>query len=328
MKNHYQYIVTGAAGLIGGAIVRELNRRGISDILTVDHLSTSEKWKNLRESQFADYMEREEFRKAVKDDAVSADVMIHMGACSSTTETDASYLIDNNYNYTKEMAEFCVKNGIQFLYASSAATYGGGECGYKDDESAIEELRPLNMYGYSKQLFDLWAKRNGYLSRITGVKFTNVFGPYEKHKNNMRSMVIRSFEQIRETGKVCLFKSYKPEYSDGGQQRDFIYVEDAANMVLGLLEKKAVGIYNIGSGRAETWNALATAVFKAMGKPVQIEYIEMPESLRPKYQYYTCADMTKFDAVGTGIKARSLEQAAADYVAVLNAGLEKYGDLQ
>ena len=328
MKKHYQYIVTGAAGLIGGAIVRELNQRGITDILTVDHLATSEKWKNLRESSFAEYMERDEFREAVWAGDVSAEVMIHMGACSSTTETDASYLIDNNYNYTKELAEFCVENGIQFLYASSAATYGGGENGYCDDESKIHELRPLNMYGYSKQMFDLWARRNNLLDKITGVKFTNVFGPYEKHKNNMRSMVIRSYEQIRETGKVMLFKSYRPEFTDGGQKRDFIYVDDAANMVLGLLEKNAKGIYNIGSGRAETWNALAGAVFKAMGKTVQIEYIDMPETLRPKYQYYTCADMKKFDAVGTGIKARPLEDAVAAYVKVLDAGLEKYGDLQ
>ena len=212
---HYQYIVTGAAGLIGGAIVRELNKRGITDILTVDHLASSEKWKNLRESSFADYMERDEFRTAVRAGEVNAAVMIHMGACSSTTETDASYLIDNNYNYTKEMAEFCIENGIQFLYASSAATYGGGENGYCDDESKIHELRPLNMYGYSKQMFDLWARRNNLLDKITGVKFTNVFGPYEKHKNNMRSMVLRAFEQIRDTGTVKLFKSCRSDYADG-----------------------------------------------------------------------------------------------------------------
>lgn len=324
----YQYIVTGAAGLIGGAIIRELNRRGVTDILAADHLGTSEKWKNLREASFADYMERDDLRRAFRDGSLCAETFIHMGACSSTTETNASYLIDNNYNYTKEAAEFCVRTGCRFLYASSAATYGGGENGYCDDESEIQKLRPLNMYGYSKQLFDLWARTNGLLGTITGVKFTNVYGPFEKHKNNMRSMVLRSFEQIMETGMVRLFRSYRPEYGDGEQKRDFIYVADAARMVLGLLDKDAKGIYNIGSGRAETWNHLAEAVFKAMGEPVRIEYIEMPETLRLKYQYYTCADMRKFDAVGTGVKAGTLEDSVADYVSVLRAGLDKYGELQ
>ena len=326
-----KYIVTGASGLIGSAAVWALNKAGEQDILAVDHLGTSEKWKNLRALRFTDYMERDTFMEYLLEGDILDGVqgIIHMGACSSTTETDATYLVHNNFEYTKTLAELAAAKGIRFIYASSAATYGDGEQGYKDDESQIEKLRPLNMYGYSKQMFDLWAKKNGLLKEITGVKFTNVYGPNELHKGGMRSMVCRSFEQIRDNGCVNLFKSYHPDYADGEQKRDFLYVKDAVDMVLFLLERKNLtGLYNIGSGKAETWNQLATAAFAAMGREVRINYIEMPEHLKDRYQYYTCADMTKFDAVGTGLKARSLEQAAADYVAVLKAGLEKYGDLQ
>lgn len=311
------YLVTGAAGLIGGAVIRALNRRGTEKILAVDHLGTDEKWKNLRELQFSDYLEKDEFRRRLAAGAFAKSsfrAVIHMGACSSTTERDASYLADNNFNATKELAEYCFSTGTPFLYASSAATYGAGENGYRDDEDRMNILRPLNMYGYSKLMFDLWAKRNGLLSSLTGVKFTNVFGPNEHHKGPMRSMVLRAYEQITETGTVKLFRSDRPEYADGEQKRDFIYVEDAAEMVLALLEKKARGIYNIGSGRAETWNALVSAAFHALGKEVRIEYIDMPDHLKGKYQYYTCADMTKFNALNTGTGARPLEDSVRDYI--------------
>ena len=314
-----KYIVTGAAGLIGSAIVHALNQRGETDILAVDHLgSTTEKWKNLRALRFADYMEKEAFFSSINDpNVISADTkaIIHMGACSSTTETDASYLIGNNYECTKKLASLSVARGIRFLYASSAATYGDGSCGYRDDESSIENLRPLNMYGYSKQLFDLWAKRHGLLDRITGVKFTNVYGPNERHKGSMRSMVCRAFEQIRDTGKVRLFRSDRPDYADGEQKRDFLYVKDAADMVLFLLENpRLCGLYNVGSGKAETWNELAKAVFDAMNVPVNIEYIDMPDHLKGKYQYYTCADMTKMKDAGYPREIRSLHEAIEDDV--------------
>ena len=314
-----KYIVTGAAGLIGSAIVHALNKRGETDILAVDHLgATTEKWKNLRALRFTDYMEKEDFFAMLKDPgAVPADTkaIIHMGACSSTTETDASYLVRNNYECTKALASLAVDRGIRFLYASSAATYGDGSCGYSDDESGIERLRPLNMYGYSKQMFDLWAKRNGLLKQITGVKFTNIYGPNERHKGSMRSMVCRSYEQIRDTGKVRLFRSDRPDYADGEQKRDFLYVKDAADMVLFLLEDpRLCGLYNVGSGKAETWNDLAKAVFDAMGKPVNIEYIDMPDHLKGKYQYYTCADMSKMKAAGYPGKVRSLHDAIEDDV--------------
>ena len=312
-----KYLVTGGAGLIGGAVVSALNQAGETDILIVDHLGTSEKWKNLRDLQFTDYLEKDLFRRLLyegKFNDAGFKAIIHMGACSSTTECDASYLADNNFNVTKELAAFSVSHQVRFLYASSAATYGAGEHGYVDDEERMDELRPLNMYGYSKLMFDLWAKRTGILRSITGMKFTNVFGPNEKHKGGMRSMVLRAFEQITERGWVGLFRSDRPEYPDGGQMRDFVYVKDVAAMILALMEHNAKGIYNVGSGRAETWNALAGAVFKALGREPDIRYIAMPENLKGKYQYYTRADMTKFQALKTGVSARPLEEAVADYV--------------
>ena len=249
------FIVTGGSGLIGSSLVWGLNRAGIDDILVVDHLgNTTDKWKNLAPLRFSDYLERDAFRemlRAGKFSGCAVEGVLHMGACSATTERDASYLIDNNFKYTCELAEFCIGARIRFLYASSCATYGDGSRGYVDDESKIEELRPMNMYGYSKQLFDLWAKRRGYLKSITGCKFSNVYGPNERHKGNMRSVVCRAFEQITASGKLQLFKSYRPEYADGEQMRDFLYVKDAVRMVLNLFNRpSAAGLYNIGSGRA------------------------------------------------------------------------------
>jgi ADP-L-glycero-D-manno-heptose 6-epimerase len=311
------YIVTGAAGLIGSGVVWGLNQQGIDEIILVDNLGLSDKWKNLRALRFAEYEEKDNFREMIQDGTFEnkkIDAIIHMGACSSTTERDASYLIDNNYKYTQEMAAFAVANNIRFIYASSCATYGDGSLGYSDDESQIEKLRPMNMYGYSKQMFDLWAKRTGYLKKITGLKFSNVYGPNELHKAEMRSVVCRAYEQITSNGKMGLFKSYKPEYADGEQMRDFIYIKDVVNMILFLLEKDACGLYNIGSGRAETWNALATAAFEALGKPVDIEYIDMPEHLRDRYQYYTKAEMNKFLSLGYDKPITSLKDAVADYI--------------
>ncbi len=311
-----KYIVTGASGLIGSAVVWALNQAGETDILAIDHLGSSEKWKNLRALRFADYMEKDAFFDAVTEGGLLDDDVegiIHMGACSSTTETDASYLVYNNFEYTKALAMLAAERGIRFLYASSAATYGDGEQGYKDDENTIENLRPLNMYGYSKQMFDLWAKREGLLDQITGVKFTNIYGPNEWHKGGMRSMVCRSFEQIRDTGCVKLFKSCHPDYADGEQKRDFLYVKDAVDMVLFLMRHKDLtGLYNIGSGKAETWNSLVEAAFAAMGQETKIEYIDMPEHLKAKYQYYTCADMTKMRAAGYTKAPMSLQDAVKD----------------
>lgn len=311
------YIVTGGAGLIGSAIIWGLNQRGIFDILVVDHLGTSDKWKNLASLQYTDYMERDEFSARLQNgefDEVPIEGIFHLGACSATTERDASYLAINNFGYTKMLAHFACDRNIRMMYASSCATYGDGSLGYKDDEANIESLRPLNMYGYSKQMFDRYAKETGMLNRIFGCKFSNVYGPNERHKANMRSVVLRAYEQISTTGTMELFRSYHPDYADGEFMRDFLYVKDAVAMVLHLFDCGATGLYNVGSGRAETWNALATAAFEAMSKPVNIKYIDMPESLRDRYQYYTCTEIDKLRNTGYTAEVGSLKDSIRDMI--------------
>ena len=311
-------IVTGGAGFIGSALIWELNRRGVSDIIVVDHLGTAEKWKNLVPLHFNDYIEKDVFIEKAISSVLKhkIEAVLHMGACSSTTEHDASYLIQNNFEYTKRLCAACMRKNIRFIYASSAATYGDGSFGYSDDESQLEWLRPLNMYGYSKHLFDLWAQRHKLLGKITGLKFFNIFGPNEYHKEDMRSMVIKAVEQIRSTGAVRLFKSDKAQYKDGEQVRDFLYVKDAVELSLFFLDNPQVsGIFNIGSGKASTWNELAEAVFSAMGTKKNIIYIDMPEPLKDKYQYHTMADISKLRRAGCGLKVTPLEEAVRDYVA-------------
>jgi ADP-L-glycero-D-manno-heptose 6-epimerase len=310
-------IVTGGAGFIGSALIAALNKRQITDILVVDELGTDRKWKNLRNLSFTDYVEKADFLEMVIEDKLdnSVESVFHLGACSDTTETNASYLIKNNYEYSKLLAQWVTDADIHFIYASSAATYGDGSTGFSDDQEKIEILRPLNMYGYSKHLFDLWARRTGLLKKIVGLKYFNVFGPNEYHKADMRSFCIKAFEQITTAGKVRLFKSYKPEYADGEQLRDFIYVKEAVDMTLFFYDNpKLSGLFNIGSGKARTWNGLVKAVFAAMGKKPNIEYIEMPESIRNQYQYYTCADITNLRKAGCDKETTSLEEAIKDYV--------------
>jgi ADP-L-glycero-D-manno-heptose 6-epimerase len=321
-------IVTGGAGFIGSALIAALNKRQITDILVVDHLGTDEKWKNLRNLSFADYVEKDDFLEMVIENKLSGHIeaVFHLGACSSTTENNASYLIKNNYEYSKLLAQWVQHRqggNIRFIYASSAATYGDGSAGFSDDEDKIDGLKPLNMYGCSKHLFDLWTRRTGLLKKIVGLKYFNVFGPNEYHKADMRSFVLKAFEQINATGKVRLFKSCKGEYADGEQVRDFIYVKDAVDMTLFFFDNpKIAGLYNIGAGNARSWNDLVKAVFAAMGKkpnPVPsgvegIEYIDMPESIRNQYQYYTCADTTKLRKAGYKKPIKDLESTVAEYV--------------
>jgi len=310
-------IVTGGAGFIGSTLITALNKRQITDILVVDELGTDQKWKNLRNLSFADYVEKDDFLEMVIEDKLnsSIDAVFHLGACSDTTETNASYLIKNNYEYSKLLAQWATADNIRFIYASSAATYGDGSAGFSDDQEKIENLRPLNMYGYSKHLFDLWARRTGLLKNIVGLKYFNVFGPNEYHKADMRSFCIKAFEQITSTGKVCLFKSYKPEYADGEQKRDFIYVKDTVDMTLFFYDNPQLsGLFNIGTGKARTWNDLVKAVFAAMGKEPNIEYIEMPESIRNQYQYFTEADITNIRQAGYDKQITTLEDAIKNYV--------------
>jgi len=311
-----KFIVTGGAGFIGRNIVAALNERGEEDILIVDNLGKSEKWKNLLGLRYADYQDKDQLRAAVQyDHLAEVDAVFHMGACSSTTETDAGYLVDNNYRYTRELCEWCLEHGVRFIYASSAATYGDGSLGYSDADEVTPTLRPMNMYGYSKQMFDLWAMRHGILDRIAGLKYFNVYGPGEDHKDDMRSVVNKAYGQILETGKVKLFKSYKPEYKDGEQVRDFIYVKDAVDVTLSFFDNPEVsGLFNCGTGEARTWNDLVKAVFTAMGKDANIEYIDMPEHLRGKYQYFTEADISKLRETGYEKPFTTLEEGVKDYV--------------
>jgi len=310
-------VVTGGAGFIGSAVVWKLNTQGFDDIVVVDSLGTSVKWRNLVNRRFVDYLDRDDFLELILDDKVPFDVeaIVHMGACSSTTERDADYLMENNYRYTTQLAQWAVEKNARFIYASSAATYGDGSKGFSDDNGVTPELRPINMYGYSKQLFDLWMLRNGLEKKITGIKFFNVFGPNEYHKGDMRSVIHKSFGQIRETGKVKLFKSYRPDFRDGEQKRDFIYVKDCAEVIWWLLENRDVtGIFNLGTGHARTWNDLTGTVFAAMGIEPGIEYIEMPELVRRQYQYFTEAKMDKLLSMDCPVQFSPLEDAVSDYV--------------
>ncbi len=316
-------IVTGGAGLIGSAVVQHLNRLGREDILIVDHLGHTDKWRNLSALRFMDYLEKDAFERILNDDTLagrlppgsSLEAVIHLGACSATTEPDATYLIRNNFEYSRKLALTALAANARFIYASSAATYGDGEHGFVDDDSQLPLLRPMNMYGYSKQLFDLWALRQGLLDKIVGIKFFNVYGPNEQHKGEMRSLVLKAYEQIGTTGQLKLFKSHRPEYGDGEQLRDFVYVKDAAAMTLHFLKQtSANGIFNVGGGTTVSWNRLARAVFNAMGKPINIEYIDMPESIRSTYQYLTCAETAKIRAAGYSEPVTSVEEAVADYI--------------
>ncbi len=313
--NRGKIVVTGGAGLIGSALIWGLNRRGIEDILVVDRLDRSEKWKHLVPLRIADYADADDFESGLMQGRSFGDVrtIFHLGACSSTTETDADYLLRNNYQYTKNLAQWAVDHDARLVYASSAATYGGIEADLSD-EAALHSFRPLNAYAYSKHLFDLYAQRTGLDAKICGVKYFNVFGPNEDHKGEMRSIVQKAFEQIRESGSVRLFKSYRPEYRDGEQQRDFIYVKDAVEMTLHLGQSGATGLFNVGSGRPHTWLQLVRPIFHALELPERIEFVEMPPHLRGKYQYYTCARMRRLSSTGYDRPVTPLADAVVDYV--------------
>jgi len=310
-------VVTGGAGFIGSALVWELNNRGITDILVVDIPGDKAKEKNLTNLSFREFLDRDEFLERVAAGGTAQDIeaILHMGACSDTTEMDEAYLEKNNTEYTKSLCTWALDNGVRFIYASSAATYGDGTAGFSDDETKLEQLQPLNPYGWSKHKFDLWAKANDLLDKIVGLKYFNVYGPNEYHKGHMRSFVVKAFEQINEKGKVSLFKSYRPEYKDGEQKRDFLYIKDAVAMTLFFLDNPAVnGLFNVGTGNARTWNDLVKAVFAAMDKPIDIEYIDMPDSIRNQYQYFTQAEVTKIRNAGYTKPITSLENAVKDYV--------------
>jgi ADP-L-glycero-D-manno-heptose 6-epimerase len=309
-------VVTGGAGFIGSALVHALNRRGDTDICIVDLEDHPEKKNNLAPLKYSSLVSPEPFLEQVLAGSLpGVDTLFHLGACSSTMETDIEFLDRNNFQFTRHLAQYCLDRDIRFIYASSAATYGDGRQGYSDDVSRLKTLKPLNPYGQSKQDFDVWALQEGVLDRMVGLKYFNVFGPNEYHKEDMRSMVLKGYEQIRNTGKIRLFKSYKPEYGDGEQVRDFIYVQDAVAMTLFFQDHPEVnGLFNVGSGEARCWNDLARAIFGALNREPVIEYIEMPESIRDQYQYHTCAKTDKMRNAGYDRPIFSLEDAVNDYV--------------
>uniref|UniRef100_Q3ARM9 ADP-L-glycero-D-manno-heptose-6-epimerase n=1 Tax=Chlorobium chlorochromatii (strain CaD3) TaxID=340177 RepID=Q3ARM9_CHLCH len=310
-------IITGGAGFIGSAMLWELNAHGEEDIIIVDELgsTTTQQWRNLSGLRYSDYIHKNDFIPLLERNALKGiTAIIHMGANSSTTETDADHLMSNNFGYSKSIATYCMEHHIRLIYASSAATYGDGANGYSDDSNGITTLRPLNMYGYSKQLFDWWALQQGVLNYAVGLKFFNVYGPNEYHKGDMSSVVYKAFHQIHQNGSVKLFQSHRPDYGHGEQSRDFIYVRDCTAIMLWLLEHPLGGLFNVGSGVARSFRELVTATFAALGKEPAIEYIPMPETLRDKYQYYTCATMEKLRQAGYTAPFTSLEEGVRDYV--------------
>lgn len=309
-------IVTGGAGLIGSAIIWKLNQNGIDDIVVADELKNDQRWKNLVSLKFSDYINKSHlvcFEQFIKN----ADVVIHMGACSSTTEQNADYLMDNNFTYSKRILHNCQKYNKRLIYASSCATYGNGQFGYSDKQP-IDKLKPLNMYGYSKQIFDLYVEKHYGFKNTVGCKFSNVFGPNQLHKGNMMSMISKSYFQIKENNCIQLFKSYNDNYKDGQQLRDFVYIKDVADMVFYLLDNKIEGLFNIGSGETHSWNQLATNVFKDLNKEPNIKYIDMPQNIKQHYQYYTQAKIDKLRQFGYNKKLTSFKDAISDTIKYLN----------
>ncbi len=312
-------LVTGGGGFIGSALVWALNLREIEEVWVADFMNDdSPKIRNLAPLRYARRIDAGDLRELVKADSAELSeirTVLHLGACSSTTETDLDYLEDNNFQYTRELAEWSLSRGIRFVYASSAATYGDGSGGMDDRVEDLERYRPLNPYGLSKHKFDLHARDHGLLERCVGLKYFNVFGPNEDHKGDMRSVVHKAFGQIREDGKVRLFKSHHPDYADGEQKRDFLYVKDAVRMTLFLAENdQANGLFNLGAGEARTWVDLARSIFSALRRESEIEFIDMPEAIREKYQYFTEANVSKLRDAGYRDNLFGLEEAVADYV--------------
>ena len=312
-------LVTGGAGFIGSALVWALNQHGVERIVIADRLGTDDKWRNLVGLRFEDYVDADDlFDRLHLATLGTFDLILHMGACSSTTERDAAFLMRNNFEFTKQLAHWARDHAARFVYASSAATYGNGEAGMSDaDESvaALSKLRPLNGYGYSKHIFDLYAARSGLLPFIVGLKYFNVFGPNESHKGDMRSLVHKAFGQIQTTGQVQLFRSHRADFHDGEQQRDFLYIKDAVAMTLHLaMTPTAHGLYNIGSGKANTWLSLVDAIFSALGRERQIDFVDIPANIRDKYQYFTEADISKLRATGYDNPVTTLGLAVRDYV--------------
>lgn len=312
-------VITGGAGFIGSVLLWQLNQLGMDKILIVDDLAESTKWNNLVKRSFVDYIHKDKFLDQIQAGHFSKiDAIFHMGANSATTERNVDHLMENNTHYSAILFNYCADKGIPFIYASSAATYGDGALGFSDADSRVL-MHPINPYGFSKELFDRWAlKQTRRPPAWQGLKFFNVYGPNEYHKGEQASLVFKAFHQIQSEGKVRLFKSYHPNYGDGGQLRDFVYVKDVVDVMIHFWQKGSQcqsGIYNVGTGRAQSFLDLANASFKAMDQAPVIEYIEMPGSIRGQYQYFTQADLTKLRQAGAYKKDfKSVEAGVDDYI--------------
>jgi len=310
-------VITGGAGFIGSSLLHHLNKLGETDILLVDNLKKPSKWKNLVSAKYSDYVDKEDFLDLLFNDMLGKkpSIVYHMGACSNTSESNDHYLMHNNTVYTRDLALYCQENKIPFIYASSAATYGDGKEGYRDTLDHLERYKPLNMYGYSKHLFDLWAQQNNWFNNITGCKFFNVFGPRENHKGDMRSLPTKVYPQVEAGKGIELFRSHKDNYAHGEQCRDFIYIEDAVKIIAWFGKNPHVtGLFNIGRGEAVTWNRLAKALFSACGQEEKISYVDMPEKLKPQYQYHTCADMKQLREAGYIAPFLNIEESMKKFV--------------
>ena len=309
-------VITGAAGFIPSCLVEELNRRGREDLIIVDDFSKSEKVRNFEGKKFLHKVERSKFFEWLTEEKPSIEIIYHLGARTDTTEFDKSIFDELNVDYSQKMWNYCSDNNIPLIYASSAATYGLGELGYADSHEIIADLKPLNPYGESKNNFDIWALEQDKTPPYwAGLKFFNVYGPNEYHKGRMASVIMHAFNQIKANGGVKLFRSHNPEYKDGEQLRDFIYVKDLVNVCLFLGEKQGTpGLYNLGTGEARTFLDLARATFAALELDPNISFIDTPEDIRDKYQYYTKAEMNKLISEGYADGFKSLEEGVKDYV--------------
>lgn len=310
-------VITGGAGMIGSMIAWQLNQDGRDDLVIVDRQKHADQWQNLCHRSYADYLDKDELLPWLEKHRGRVDAIIHMGAISATTERDWNRLLEDNIRYSQHLWHWCAHHDVPFLYASSAATYGAGEQGYSDAD--LEDLRPLNAYGYSKHFFDQWALRQADADKAPplwgGFKFFNVYGPNEYHKERMASVALHSFNQFRDSGTVKLFKSDRADVADGMQLRDFVYVKDAAAVVTWFLTNSdSNGFFNIGTGQARSFKDLAAAVMTSAGHAPDITWIEMPDDLKGKYQYYTQAEMGKLHAAGFDRPFHTLEEGVRDYV--------------
>ncbi|MFY8108382.1 MAG: ADP-glyceromanno-heptose 6-epimerase [Bacteroidia bacterium] len=310
-------VVTGAEGFIGSCLVARLNQDGFNDLVLVDDFGAIEnRERNLEGKKYTALVERKDFFEWLNLNTIELEFVFHIGARTDTTESDEQIFKELNVDFSKRLFKVCANEGIPLVYASSAATYGDGAFGYDDNENGLNELQPLNPYGRSKNEFDIWALAQEKQPLFwAGLKFFNVFGPNEYHKKRMASVIFHAFHQIQTEGKVKLFQSHRPDYKDGEQKRDFIYVKDLCDVCIYLMHhRKNSGIYNLGTGEARTWNDLVAAIFTALGKEKNIEYIPIPEDIREKYQYFTEANMDKLRSIGYTNKFLSVEDAVLDYV--------------